>query len=58
VDSWNAGDHTLFLGEVVAASADEGVFDTYLKLNSNVQTLHHMGGRYFAHPLGVKELSL
>ena len=58
VDSWNAGDHTLFLGEVTAAWADEGVFDTYLKLNTHIQTLHHMGGRCFAHPLGVKELSL
>ncbi len=56
VESWDAGDHTLFLGEVVAASADSDVFNEVLRLDEETQTLHHLGGRYFAHPMGVKEL--
>ncbi|MCL7415755.1 MAG: flavin reductase family protein [ANME-2 cluster archaeon] len=58
VNAWNAGDHTIFLGEVVAACADEDAFNSHLQLNNNIQTLHHMGGPYFAHPLGVKELTI
>ncbi len=42
---YSAGDHSIFLGEVLRAAADEGVFDgRFLRLdNPRAQTLHHMG---------------
>lgn len=46
-----AGDHTIFIGEVVAASVIEGIFDGYLRVNLNqAKTLHHLGGKAFCHP--------
>jgi flavin reductase (DIM6/NTAB) family NADH-FMN oxidoreductase RutF len=46
-----AGDHTIFVGEVVAASVKEGIFDGYLKVDlDQAKTLHHLGGKVFCHP--------
>jgi len=48
------GDHTIFVGEVVAASAKEGVFDGYLRVDlDKAKTLHHLGGKIFCHPGGI-----
>jgi flavin reductase (DIM6/NTAB) family NADH-FMN oxidoreductase RutF len=44
------GDHTLFIGEVVVAEADEGAFDGYW-CASDRHPLHYLGGNRFA-PLG------
>lgn len=49
-----AGDHTLFVGEVVAASVKEGIFDGYLRVDlDEAKTLHHLGGKVFCHPGGI-----
>ncbi len=49
-----AGDHTIFIGEVLAASVKEGVFDDYLKVDlDQAKTLHHLGGQVFCHPDGI-----
>lgn len=48
------GDHTIFVGEVVAASVKEGIFDNYLKVDlDQAKTLHHLGGKVFCHPGGI-----
>jgi len=45
----SAGDHTLFLGEVVAASAAEDLFDqVWLVDDERAKTIHHLGGEFFA----------
>jgi flavin reductase (DIM6/NTAB) family NADH-FMN oxidoreductase RutF len=49
-----AGDHTIFVGEVVAASVKEGIFDGYLKVDlDQAKTLHHLGGKVFCRPDGI-----
>ena len=49
-----AGDHTIFIGEVVAASVKEGIFDGYLRVDlDQAKTLHHLGGKVFCHPDGI-----
>jgi len=49
-----AGDHTIFVGEVVAASVREGIFDDYLRVDlDKAKTLHHLGGKNFCHPDGI-----
>jgi flavin reductase (DIM6/NTAB) family NADH-FMN oxidoreductase RutF len=49
-----AGDHTIFIGEVVAASVKEGIFDNYLKVElDGAKTLHHLGGKVFCQPDGI-----
>lgn len=46
-----AGDHTIFVGEVVAASVQEELFDEYLRVDLEAaQTLHHLGGKMFCSP--------
>jgi flavin reductase (DIM6/NTAB) family NADH-FMN oxidoreductase RutF len=42
-----AGDHTLFVGEAVATSAETLAFDGHLKLRGRFHTLHHLGGPRF-----------
>lgn len=49
-----AGDHTIFVGEVVAASAQPGAFDRRLLLRGAHQTLHHLGGPRFFTSAGTK----
>ena len=41
------GDHTLFIGRVLAAYADDGVFDEKFDLKK-VKPIYHMGGDDFA----------
>jgi flavin reductase (DIM6/NTAB) family NADH-FMN oxidoreductase RutF len=43
---YRAGDHTLFVGEVVAASVDEGLMQETLDI-TKARTILHKGGRYF-----------
>ena len=48
------GDHTIFVGEVVAASVKEGIFDGHLKVDlDRAKTIHHLGGNVFCHPDGT-----
>ncbi len=43
-----AGDHTIFVGEVIAASVKEGIFDENLRVDmEEAKTLHHLGGKVF-----------
>jgi flavin reductase (DIM6/NTAB) family NADH-FMN oxidoreductase RutF len=50
----SAGDHTLFLGEVVAASAAEVLFDQVWQVDDErAKTIHHLGGEFFAAPNGT-----
>ncbi len=52
VDKFSTGDHTVFIGEVVAGSADEGVFNEKLGVIDlrNSDFLCHVGGDYFTTP--------
>jgi flavin reductase (DIM6/NTAB) family NADH-FMN oxidoreductase RutF len=46
-----AGDHTLFLGQVVAASAVEGLFDGVWQVDeTEAKTIHHLGGNFYTTP--------
>jgi flavin reductase (DIM6/NTAB) family NADH-FMN oxidoreductase RutF len=52
-----AGDHTIFVGEVVAASVKEGLFDTYLRVDlKDAKTLHHLGGEVFCQTGQIKRV--
>lgn len=47
----DAGDHTIFVGEMVAASVKEGLFDEHLRVDlDQAKTIHHLGGRTFCSP--------
>lgn len=50
VEKINAGNHTLFLGEIVAAAADELAFDGehWTLADESVKPLHHLGGNVYA----------
>ncbi|MDH5782564.1 MAG: flavin reductase [Candidatus Bathyarchaeota archaeon] len=41
------GDHTIFIGEVLAAHVNEGVFDNKFNI-SKVNPIYHLGGDDFA----------
>jgi len=48
VDAIELGDHTLFVGEVVAAQAEEEAFDDYWLLeDEDTKPLHHLGGNFY-----------
>lgn len=48
VEAIDLGDHTLFVGQVVAAWAEEGTFNgTWLLKDEEAKPLHHLGGTYF-----------
>jgi len=52
-----AGDHTLFLGQVVAASAAEGLWDEIWQVDrEDARTIHHLGGSYFCAPEKVVKI--
>jgi flavin reductase (DIM6/NTAB) family NADH-FMN oxidoreductase RutF len=58
-EQYPAGDHTIFVGEVVAASAREGLFDEYLHVDlRQAQTLHHLGGRAFCCPDQIRYVEI
>lgn len=47
-EKFQTGDHTIFVGEVVASSADEGAFDKKSILNlERVEPLLQVGGDYY-----------
>jgi flavin reductase (DIM6/NTAB) family NADH-FMN oxidoreductase RutF len=48
VEAHSLGDHTLFVGQVVAAWAEEGAFEeTWLLGDEEARPLHHLGGTYY-----------
>jgi flavin reductase (DIM6/NTAB) family NADH-FMN oxidoreductase RutF len=48
VHAFQPGDHTIFVGEVAYAWAEEGVFDeTWLLEEKDFKPLHHLGGNWF-----------
>jgi len=54
VQQVTAGDHTLFLGEVLAASAVEGLWDEIWQVDrEEARTIHHLGGSFFCAPGGM-----
>ena len=50
VDTVRTGNHTLFLAEIVGASADELAFDSerWTLADESVKPLHHLGGNVYA----------
>ena len=54
VDMPTTGDHTLFVGEVVAASVESSAFDGVLRLRRPYHTLHHLGGSRFLTSAGAR----
>ena len=58
--SVRVGDHTMFVGEVVAACADPALFtDHWLEGDDGVPTIHHLGGSLFVgggRTIDVKEM--
>lgn len=50
VNTMRAGDHTLFIAEIVAASAEETAFDgeRWTLADESVKPLHHLGGEAYA----------
>ncbi len=50
MDTVRAGNHTLFLAEIVAASADELAFDgeRWTLADESVKPLHHLGGNAYS----------
>lgn len=48
------GDHTLFVGEAVEATAEAGAFDGHLRLKGRYHTLHHLGGPRFVTSAGTR----
>ena len=53
---YKTGDHTIFVGEVVAAAVREGIFDGHLKVTlDEAKTLHHLGGKVFCFPGGISQ---
>ena len=52
-----AGDHTLFVGQVVAASAAEDLFDEVWQVeDERAKTIHHLGGSFFTAPEKIVHL--
>ena len=51
IDGIDVGDHTLFLGEVVGAWAEESAFDRFWKLEEEeLSPLQHLGARHCCIP--------
>jgi flavin reductase (DIM6/NTAB) family NADH-FMN oxidoreductase RutF len=48
-DAYKIGDHTLFVGKVAAASAEQDAFDgTWLLADPEERPLHYLGANYYA----------
>lgn len=48
-DKFTAGDHTIFIGEVVAGAVNEDLYDGHLITDKEEGgTLHHLGGNAYA----------
>lgn len=53
----SAGDHTLFVGQVAAASAAEDLFEEVWQVeDERAKTIHHLGGSFFAAPEKIVHL--
>ena len=51
VNTFTVGDHTLFVGEVLSASVEEGLFDDVWKIDlPTAKTLHHLGSHFYMYP--------
>jgi flavin reductase (DIM6/NTAB) family NADH-FMN oxidoreductase RutF len=51
VNTFIVGDHTLFVGEVLSASVEEGAFEEVWKVDlPSAKTLHHLGGDFYTYP--------
>jgi flavin reductase (DIM6/NTAB) family NADH-FMN oxidoreductase RutF len=50
VNTIQAGNHTLFIAEIIAASADDTAFDGehWRLTDDSVRPLHHLGGGFYA----------
>ena len=49
VEAITLGDHTLFVGEVIAAQVEREAFDeTWLLEEEEAKPLHHLGGEFYA----------
>jgi flavin reductase (DIM6/NTAB) family NADH-FMN oxidoreductase RutF len=49
VDAFRVGDHTLFVGQVLAAMVQDQAFDeAWLLEEEELKPLHHLGGRLFS----------
>lgn len=50
VERFSTGDHDLFVGEIVAASAEEAAFDgeKWTLVDEEVKPLQHLGGSFYA----------
>jgi len=52
-----AGDHTLFVGEIIEALAEERFFDQRWKTEENsFSTIHHLGGVFYTFSHGKQEV--
>jgi flavin reductase (DIM6/NTAB) family NADH-FMN oxidoreductase RutF len=48
VNAYQPGDHTIFIGQIACAWAEEGAFDDGWRLEGNeLKPLHHLGGALF-----------
>lgn len=48
-DAYNIGDHTLFVGKIVAASVERDAFDgTWLLADPEERPLHYLGANYYS----------
>jgi len=47
VQNLTVGDHTLFIGEVVAVQADENTFKNNLLTINKIQPLYYIGGNSY-----------
>jgi len=48
VNTYQPGDHTIFIGHVAYAWAEEGTFDeTWLLPEKDLKPLHHLGGNWY-----------
>lgn len=47
VNRYKVGDHTLFIGEVLAASAEEELFSERWEDRPEAATIHHLGGNWY-----------
>lgn len=45
-----SGDHTIFIGEVIAAQAQQDIFDECWKVDDKkAKLIYHLGGKFFTH---------
>ncbi|MCM8793462.1 MAG: flavin reductase family protein [Candidatus Omnitrophica bacterium] len=49
VKIYPGGDHSIFLGEIIYAQADEGIFTEVLDIEK-VKTIHHLGANFYTKP--------